>query len=71
MEKSDKIQKFEKFYNKYYKIIHHLFNIPLFFGIMVLMGNKEFITQPEFTLFGLVVCYLITKFVIKIVDSWN
>lgn len=69
MKDSNKTQKFVNFYNKNYKILHHLVNIPLFFGIAALSGNKEFITQIPLTLLGLVICYFTTTFIIKIVDS--
>jgi hypothetical protein len=69
MKESTKNQKVNNFYKKNKKVIHHLFNIPLFFGIMFATGNTEFVTQPEFTLLGLIICYFTTSFIIKIVDS--
>lgn len=69
MKESTKNQKVNNFYKKNYKVIHQLFNIPLFFGIMSATGNTEFVTQPAFTLLGLVICYLTTNFIIKISDS--
>lgn len=69
MKESTKNQKVSNFYKKNYKVIHHLLNIPLFFGIMSVTGNTEFVTQPVFALLGLIVCCLTTSFVIEIADS--
>jgi hypothetical protein len=69
MKESTKNQKVNNFYKKNKKVIHHLFNIPLFFGIMFATGNTEFVNQPVFILLGLIVCYFTTSFIIKISDS--
>lgn len=69
MKESKKNQKINNFYKKNYKVIHHLLNIPLFFGIMSATGSTEFVTQPAFALLGLIICYFTTSFIIKIADS--
>jgi hypothetical protein len=69
MKKSTEKNQKVNFYKKNQKVIHHLFNIPLFFGIMCATGNTEFVTQPVFILLGLTVCYFTTSFVIKVSDS--
>jgi hypothetical protein len=55
MKESTKNQKVNNFYKKNKKVIHHLFNIPLFFGIMFATGNTEFVNQPVFILLGFVI----------------
>jgi hypothetical protein len=57
------------FYLKNYKLIHHVINIPLFFTIMYLTGLTEFVTDVSMQIFGLLICYFVTKFILNITEN--
>jgi hypothetical protein len=57
------------FYKKNYKLIHHIINIPLFFTIMYLTGLTEFVTDVSMQIFGLIICYFVTKFILNITEN--
>ena len=57
------------FYLKNYKLIHDVFNIPLFFTIMYLTGLTEFVTDASMQIFGLLICYFVTKFILNITEN--
>ncbi len=59
----------KNFYLKNYKLIHHVINIPLFFTIMYLTGLTEFVTDLSMQIFGLFICYFVTKFILNITEN--
>lgn len=55
----------KSFYLKNYKEIHHIFNLTLFIGMLVILGFDEIFTSIPFLLLILAINYFIVKLSLK------